>query len=170
MSRTPSLAFAFIEPHVWNHIPIEDPQAREVYDRHYSRQTPGANGILAPGERFLLWHEDDAGKPAIWGVVRNYFRDAWRWRNSIFRNESSTLSSDLIKAATDTTYHLWQRRYLKLPDEPLTTEIDIEATRARRSKRAAAGVCYFHAGWTWLRDTPREHGRSPKSIWQAPRP
>ncbi len=163
-----SLAFSFYVPQMWSHVPIESPKAREVFERHYSRETPGADGIVAPGERFLLWHEGPSGA-AIWAVVRNRFRGCWHWRNSIFRNESGTRSSDLIKGATETTLELWARRYRALPPEDLTTEVDIEATADHRSPWHGPGWCYKKAGWTPVRDTLREHGRSPKSIWKAPR-
>jgi len=171
-----SLAFAFFTPQMWSHVPIEDPRAAKIFDGHYSRQSPGEDGLVAPGKRFLLMHEGSAGS-AIWAVVRNrwkapgWAKGVWYWRNSIFRNVSSTRSSDLIKGAVDVTYELWGRRYgLPLPAEGLTTEIDIEATREHRSPWHEPGWCYKKAGWTHVRDTPREHGRSAKSIWKAPPP
>lgn len=45
----------------WSHIPVEDPRASRIYDRHYSRQTVGADGVLAPGQRFILWHDGNRG-------------------------------------------------------------------------------------------------------------
>lgn len=152
---------------VWIHIPVEDPRAAALYDRHYSRQTKGAKGVLAAGWRFLLWHEGDAGN-ALWGVVYGRFRGRWRWRNSVFRNESGTLSSELVRAATVETYELWERRYKELPSVPLETEIDIAATARRRSKRSVPGKCYAVAGWEWVRSTLRGHGRSVKAIYRAP--
>jgi hypothetical protein len=130
---------SILAPQLWSHIPVEDPRASALYDRHYSRQTIGADGVLAGGRRFLLWHEGPSGC-ALWGVVYNIFREVWRWRNAIFRNESGTRSSDLIRAATDATYAMWLRRYKALPDVPLETEIDIDATAARRSKRNPPGA------------------------------
>jgi hypothetical protein len=100
-----------LTPSLWRHVPVEYPPARELADRHYSRQTKGADGILAPGERFLLWHQGDGHGSAAWGVVRNRFRKQWRFRNSLFRNESRTLSSELIREATKLSFVLWQRRY-----------------------------------------------------------
>lgn len=150
----------------WRHVPVQFRPARELADRHYSRQTIGADGILPGGWRFLLWH--DAG--AAWGVCRNRFRGRWRWRNTLFRNESSTLSSDLIRAATEETYALWLRRYKLLPTERLTTEIDVEATRQRRSRHHRPGHCYLMAGWEWLYDLEPGHGRPLRSVFAAPLP
>jgi hypothetical protein len=170
LTAVTSLAFDFGEPaQIWSHIPIEDPRARVIYDRHYSRQTVGAEGIVAPGERFLMMHEGVNGA-AIWAVVRNRFRGQWYWRNSIFRNESRTLSSLLIEDATRITYELWARRYGQLPPEDLITEIDIEATRARRSKRSPPGRCYLEAGWLFVREIDPGHGRPARVVLKAPAP
>jgi len=165
-----SLAFDFGEPvRLWSHIPIEDPRAAALADRHYSRQTVGAKGFVPAGERFALWHEDDGGC-AVWAVCRNMDPvGTIQWRNTIFRNESAMLSSELIIDATRTTYELWMRRYHALPSEPLTTEIDVAATRARRSRTSPPGICYLKAGWTFVRELDPGHGRPLRVILQASR-
>ena len=93
-----------------------------------------------------------------------------QWRNTIFRNESGTLSSELIREATRTTFEIWARRYGALPAEDLTTEVDIAATRRRRSRHARAGRCYELAGWLFVRELDPGHGRPARAIWRAPRP
>ncbi len=160
---------------LWRHVPIEDPRIAALVDDvehdgknpHYSRQTPGAKGTIAAGWRFALWHDGSHGG-AAWGVLLNRFRGKWYWRNSLFHNASGTLSSSLIAAATVETYELWIRRYHVLPDVPLTTEVDPAATARRRSKKHPPGYCYYQAGWTFLRETPAEKGRTLKHILQAP--
>lgn len=154
---------------MWQHVPIEDPRLAAIADAdggHYSRQTEGAKGVVAPGYRFALWHDGARGS-AAWGVVRNRFRKQWRFRNSFFRNLSSTRSSDLIREATRETFALWIRRYKALPPEPLESEIGIEETARRRSKRHVPGHCYAMAGWELVRFMPRGHGRSAKAIYAA---
>ena len=178
---------------LWSIAPREDSLAAELADRHYSRQTAGAHGFLAAGRCVVLYHRGPRGA-AAWGVVYGVFREVWRWRNTIFRNESGTLSSALIKAATEATYIEWERKYGALPHVwsaiafepwlhvatgvqvvvgpvpvPLRTEVDIEATRARRSKRHEPGHCYLMAGWRKVREIPRSHGRSAKVELEAPR-
>lgn len=106
----------------------------------------------------------------LWGVVYGRFRGVWRWRNSIFRNESATQSSDLIRLATAETYAMWLRRYKELPAVPLETEIDIAATARRRGKSRPPGYCYEMAGWEWHRTVLAGHGRSTKAIYRAPPP
>lgn len=166
-----------LAPQLWKHVPIEDPRARALADRHYSRQTAGADGFVAPGQRFLLLHEGEQREHdatssglAVWAVVRNRFRGQYYWRNSLFRNESRTLSSDLIRAATEVSLEIWARRYGALPAEDLITEIDIAATSARRSRWVRPGRCYEAAGWIHVRDLDPGHGRPARAIWRAPRP
>jgi hypothetical protein len=163
----PNLAFNFAGE-IWHKIPDEDPFAARFYDGHYSRQTPGAKGILAPGWRGLWWHEGPRGS-AMWGVVLNLDPVGnLRWRNTVFRNKSGTLSSSLIIAGTEVTYDYWRRRYGGLPELVLETEIDIEATRARRGRDRPPGYCYECAGWTWVRSVLAGHGRGRKAVYHAP--
>lgn len=107
---------------------------------------------------------------AVWGVVYNMDAvGAWRWRNSLFHTESTaTRASRLIEVATAETMSYWNRHYRGLPPTRLTTEVDIEATAGRRSKRNPPGHCYLCAGWTFVREIPAGHGRSAKIELAAP--
>ena len=73
-------------PPVWHRIDKFLPKHLIAFvDEHYSRQTPGSNQILAPGETLLMATADDG---AVWGVVHNFDPgqdDTRRWRNTIFR-------------------------------------------------------------------------------------
>jgi hypothetical protein len=154
---------------LWRVVSDKAPFAARFADPHYSRQKPGSPQYLAPGQHLALWHETPTGC-ALWGVVLNFFQGELRWRNTIFRNEKSgTLSSVLVEHATATTYAEWRARFGGLPHVPFRTEIDVEATRARRSRRHAPGHCYLMAGWTHVRDIPPGHGRSAKVELEAPR-
>lgn len=154
---------------LWTLADSQDPLCTELADGHYSRQTPGSARYMGPGQTLALHHRGSVGS-AVWGVLLNLDPvGALRWRNTIFRNTSSTISSVLIAAATFVTYQEWIARYDALPDVPLTTEVDIEATKRRRSKHKEPGVCYREAGWREVRRTPREHGRSAKVVLEAPR-
>ncbi len=150
---------------VWFRVDKFDPRAAKLADRHYSRQTVGAEQCLGPGQTLLMITPDAL---AVWGVVCNLdpVGDV-RWRNTIFHNESPTRSSDLIRVATAFTYVRWERHYGR-PGVRLTTEIDIAATAARRSRHAPPGHCYLAAGWRKVRDMPAEHGRSAKVELEAP--
>lgn len=157
-----------IERPVWRVISDKAPFAASFADPHYSRQRPGSPQYLAPGSHLALWHETSFGC-ALWGVVLNVFRDVLRWRNSIFRNHrSGTLTSELVEAATDATFAEWRRMHGALPELPFTTEIDIEATRARRSRKHEAGHCYLVSGrWRHVRWIPAGHGRPAKRELEA---
>lgn len=155
------------KPPVWFRVNKFDPRAASLADRHYSRQTIGAKQTLGPGQTLLMLTPDER---AVWGVVCNLDPvGELRWRNSIFHNESSTRSSDLIRAATQMTHDRWKHFYGGFPPVPLTTEVDILATIERRSKRSPPGQCYYMAGWTFVRDIPAGHGRSAKVELEAPR-
>jgi len=60
----PTLALNIVGA-LWHRIPDEDPYAARFSDAHYSRQTPGARGILAPGFRGLWWHEGPRGSASV---------------------------------------------------------------------------------------------------------
>lgn len=65
------------------------------------------------------------------------------WRNMLFRNLYAGVASELIRSATERTYSEWLRRYGRLPEERLRTEIGIGAV-----KSTDPGRCYRLAGWT----------------------
>ena len=122
-----------------------------------------SDGYMPPGQCVAFVHRGSRGH-AVWGVVFNVFREVWRWRNTIFRNESGTLIID----ATAQTYEEWKKEYGKLPDVPLRTEVEIDATADRRSSRNPPGYCYLVAGWVKVRDMPAGHGRPAKVELEAP--
>ena len=166
----PSASYPF-----WCKVGRYDSLAAELADGHYSRQSPGDDQYMPPGRCVAFVHH---GQPtrrkgsrglATWGVVYNVFRDVWRWRNSIFHNDSTTLTSELVEAGTLATYIEWRAQYGELPPQPLITEIDIEATKARRSKHKEPGACYRAAGWREVARRTREHGRPALVILEAPR-
>jgi hypothetical protein len=74
-------------------------------------------------------------------------RARYLWRNMMFRNLGAGLSSDLIREATEMTYHLWRTRYGNLPSERLRTEIDL-----KKVKSSNPGFCYMKAGWKGHRE------------------
>jgi hypothetical protein len=107
-------ALAAVEAHVmrllfpdkrhWHQVKRCDVRARELADRHYSRQTPGAAEFMANGRTLVLLTVDAR---AVWGVIENNDPHGGRhWRCSIFRNDA-------------------------LPSVALTTEIDATRTRPK---------------------------------------
>lgn len=157
-------------PPLWFRVEKFDSRAARLADRHYSRQTVGSSQCLGPGQTLLMLSSDYL---AVWGVVLNLDPVGdLRWRNSLFHREPrcAQLASSLITAATTMTYDYWRRRYGVPPALALTTEVDIAATEARRSKRNPPGHCYLVAGWRKVRDMPAAHGRSAKIELEAPVP
>lgn len=123
---------------------------------HYSRRTPGSKTFTGVGQEVVLVTK--AGD-AVWAVVRQRTPAArgsglsrgrrgvtsstpYVWRNMLFRNLGPRLSSDLIRSATEETYWQWQKRYGRLPEERMRTEIKVSAVRSSNP-----GCCYQMAGW-----------------------
>ncbi len=122
------------------------PDGREL-GPHYSRKTPDSEQVAPPGETILLLSGDGL---AAWVACHNLDpgpAGVRRWRCTVFRNEGRLLSSDLIRAATALTYERWRTVY-RWPGIPLTTEVNVEATRRRRSRRHPPGWSFICAGWT----------------------
>jgi hypothetical protein len=156
------MAMLFDVEGYWHHVARNDARARALADRHYSRQTIGAVDFMANGKTFVMVTADAR---AVWGVIEN--RDpvgAHRWRCSIFRNEGPTLSSELIREATDRTYIYWERHYGGRPSVPLRTEIDPAKTRHKRDP----GRCFLKAGWHHVGWTAEGHGRGSLRVLEAP--
>lgn len=149
----------------WHVVTRSDPRARDLADRHYSRQTPGAADFLGSGQTLCML--TDCAR-AVWGVLANLSPGGGlRWRVSIFRNEGAGLSSDLVREATARTYVYWVSHYGALPEVPLTTEVDPDRTRRKRDP----GRCFRRAGWTYER-TVRRHvkGGGRLVVLRAPEP
>lgn len=126
---------------------------------HYSRRTPGSKTFTGVGAEIVLVTRDDA---AVWAIVYQRTPSArgtggsrgrtgasdtkprFIWRNMMFRNLSLSLSlsSELIRMATDRTYEEWVKRYGSLPEERLRTEIDLKKIRSPNP-----GYSYKKAGW-----------------------
>lgn len=115
------------------------PAAAALADRHYNRQKPGAAQFVPPG-RCVVLLSDDAR--AVWVTswpYAEYVKHEWAgaWINSLFRNESDYLSSDLIIQAVAATRFYWTP-----PDLGLVTFVDSSKIRSTNP-----GYCYKQAGF-----------------------
>lgn len=124
----------------WQVAHRAEPRSRAIADRHYNRQKIGATGFVPPGRCLVLRHADDALWVTSWPFAE-YVRHAWAgaWVNSLFRNESDRLSSELILEAIAHTRATW-------PDVPalgMVTFVDADKTRRKRDP----GRCYRRAGF-----------------------
>lgn len=126
-----------------------DPRAFALYKRHYSaeRNAPyrriGNTNFVGSGEPMVLITE---ACDAIWVWLRNTVEryDKQDGINcSVFRNESTVRSSDLVREADALAWAKWG-------EQRLFTYVDPIKTARRRSKHHQPGHCFIEAGW---RDT-----------------
>lgn len=122
----------------------QDPRARRLADRHYSRLfsgSPGTPRFVAPGKCLVLL--DDLATTlwvTLWQQPR-YTKHSWAgaWVCALFRNESFWRSSDLITEAVAITRFMWG----DAPALGMITFIDQRRVRRKRDW----GRCYRRAGW-----------------------
>ena len=138
---------------IWRDVKDGYPPAARMYRRHYScyqykdnrRDDPNdrnRNLILGPCEKRVLmtpfdnalfaWRKfiDDSGQQGI--------------NCTVFRNESSLLSSWLIEQAEEIAYARW-------PGERLYTTVNPSAVISSNP-----GACFKHAGWQLVRDVDKK--------------
>ena len=117
-----------------------DPRALRLADRHYNRQKIGSPQFVPPGRCIvLLTPQADALWVTSWPFAK-YVQHAWAgsWVNSLFRNESKTLSSTLIREAVAATRAIWDP-----PPLGIVSFVDTGQIRRKRDP----GRCYRRAGW-----------------------
>ncbi|MCL4853171.1 MAG: DUF4338 domain-containing protein [Bryobacteraceae bacterium] len=118
-----------------------DPNALPLADRHYNRQKPGTPQFVPPGRCIvLLTTTGDAWWVSSWPFAE-YVKHQWAgaWICSLFRNESTIRSSDLIRDAVAITRQIWG-------DAPAIGMVTFVNTAMVRKKRDF-GRCYRRAGW-----------------------
>ncbi len=119
-----------------------DPPVRPLADRHYNRQSIGANQFVPPGRCLVLRTVDvDAFWVTSWPFPE-YIQHAWpgAWICSAFRNEGPELSSTLIRMAVAATRSRWEPPEL---EHPMITFIDTAKVRRKRDP----GRCFLRAGF-----------------------
>jgi hypothetical protein len=115
--------------------------ARAIADRHYNRQKHGSRGFVPPGRCLVLMARDGA---ALWVTswpFAEFTKHAWAgaWINSLFRNEGTSLSSELIVSAVAATRYF----YGEAPSLGMVTFVDAGKVRRKRDP----GRCYVRAGF-----------------------
>jgi hypothetical protein len=124
----------------WHRVTKFDQRGCDLADRHYSRRKPGAPQFMPPGQTVVLvahdavfgwWRPDPTA-----GIKQMNGLDGWTC--TIFRNESTTLSSELVLAAER---ELVASGHGCGPDGMLTYVFDQKA----RSRNP--GYCFKVAGW-----------------------
>lgn len=130
----------------WTQSHRAEPRSCALADRHYSRQKVGSPQFVPPGRCLVLRHDDDALWVSSWPLAE-FVRHAWpgAWVNSLFRNESERLASELIREAVAHTRSVWP----ETPPLGMVAMVDPAKVRHKRDP----GRCYLragfvHAGWT----------------------
>jgi hypothetical protein len=135
---------------IWSLSWRADPRARDLADRHYNRQSIGADQFVPPGRCLVLF------APGTFWVTSwpfaEYVKHRWggAWVCSAFRNERRDLyrSSDLILDAVSAT-----RAFFGDPPE-LGMVTFVNAGKVRRKRDP--GRCFLKAGFE--RDGETEGG------------
>jgi hypothetical protein len=133
MSRQAAFQFG----QTWREVKDGDDSARDIFNGHYSRRhyADGRKPLLfvGPGEKMVLM-TPEADALFIW---RKFISaDNQRGVNcAAFRNESDTLSSDLILKAEKHAARRW-------PGERLYTYVN-----PRKLRSTNPGCCFLKAGW-----------------------
>jgi len=124
-----------------------DPEARELADRHYNRQSVGADNFVPPG-RCLVLKATGAFWVTSWPFAE-YVKHAWAgaWVCGAFRNERPDLylSSDLVRQAVAATRYHWPN----VPTLGMITFVDRDKTRPKRDP----GRCFRKAGFQHVGET-----------------
>jgi hypothetical protein len=127
-----------------------DARALPLADRHYNRQKVGSPQFVPPGRCLVLLTADaDALWVTSWPFA-DFTKHAWAgaWVNSCFRNESPTLSSDLIREAVAHT----RGKYPEAPALGMVTFIDPSEVPGDFERTPDGtvldwGYCYVKAGF-----------------------
>lgn len=113
-----------------------DTACRLLADRHYSRQTIGHPMFTRPGRNLVLKTAMGEAVWVTWKGIRDDGLDAIEC--TIFRNESGTRSSDMIKDAIQATISEWG----PLPRDGLITYV-----AADKIQSSNPGYCFKMAGF-----------------------
>lgn len=130
-----------------------DPRALPLADRHYNRQKVGSPQFVPPGRCLvLLSPEADALWVTSWPFAE-YVKHAWAgaWVNSMFRNESAVLSSELIREAVAITRSIWE-------PPPLGLVTFVDPTKVRQSPKGGGRYRRQHFGWSYRKAGFKECG------------
>ena len=120
-----------------------DPPARALADKHYNRQSIGADNFVPPGRCLVLKTKPtDAFWVTSWPFAE-YVRHAWggAWMCSAFRREPECphRASDLITAAVAATRWNWP----DVPELGMVTFVNRDKTKPKKDP----GYCYLMAGF-----------------------
>lgn len=125
----------------WHLSHRADARALPLANVHYNRQKPESPQFVPPGRCLvLLTSEARALWVTSWPFAQ-FTKHAWAgaWVNSLFRNESTDLSSELIREAIAATRAHWGQP----PEFGMVTFVNASKVRRKRDP----GRCYRKAGF-----------------------
>lgn len=123
----------------WHLSHRADSRALPLADRHYSRQKPGTSQFVRSGRCLVLLTEK---ADALWvSTFQTFVKHGFVgvWECAMFRNESTVLSSDLIREAMAATRWKWGEP----PPRGFLTSVDADKVRRKRDP----GRCFIRAGF-----------------------
>lgn len=127
-------------PAPWERVTKFDPRAAAFADRHYNRRKIGSPQFMPPGQTIVLLTPDAKALFGWWrpkpGIEAMNHLDGWTC--TIFRNESSMLSSMLILAAEN---------MLKANAESCGLDGMLTYVWTCRIRSVNPGCCFQKAGW-----------------------
>jgi hypothetical protein len=139
---------------MWHDSHRADKEALPLADRHYNRQKIGSPQFVPPGRCIVLLSED---KKALWVTswpIAQYVKHQWAgaWINSLFRNEGTERSSDLILAAIRKTREKWEPPPLGIVSFVDPRHVPGVMMRGVR----IYGFCYWKAGFNCVGMTKKD--------------
>lgn len=130
-----------------------DPSVRPLADRHYNRQSIGADGFVPPGRCLVLTTEC---RRAFWVTswpFAEFVKHAWAgcWMNSAFRNEAPDVfrASEMIREAVACT----REAFGDPPALGMLTFIDPAHVRSAKEEGGVIGYSYRRAGFKHVGET-----------------
>ncbi len=150
---------------IWCRSHRFDPPAREIADRHYSRQKPGTPQFVRAGSCCVFLTHCGRG---LWVTSWQTFNNgAWRgaWDNVLFRSEGAGISSDLIRQAVAAT----RAHYGEPPALGMVTSIDRDKVKPTMVRGVPVwGWAYRKAGFVDAGET--QSGKLVLQLWPADMP
>lgn len=139
---------------IWERTTRGDPFARDIADRHYSRQKVGSTGFVPPGSCVVFRCLTETGR-AYWVTsfpFAEYVKHRWAgaWICSAFRNEGAGVASDMIAQAVAATRH----HYGEPPPIGMITFVN----RAKVRPTKVRGVDVY--GWSFRKAGFEEDGET----------
>jgi len=122
-----------------------DQRVRELADRHYSRQSIGNVQFCRPGKNIILKTKDSLAAFVFWNGIADH--EYLCWENTLFRNESKVLSSELLREASA---HMFFVAGIAMPRDGLISYVNKTKVRS-----VNPGCCYKKAGWKCIRETDK---------------